>query len=63
MDPPLQPTQVISRAQLARVLAVAVLAVALFIAGALAHIVLDRRRLAAWDADWLAKGPDWSRRR
>ncbi len=62
MDPPLQPTQVISRAQLARVLAVAVLAMALFIAGALAHIVLDRRRLAAWDADWLAKGPNWSRR-
>lgn len=62
MDPPLQPTQVSSRAQLARVLAVGVLAIALFIAGTLAHIVLDRRRLAAWDADWLAKGPNWSRR-
>jgi len=62
MDPPLQPTQVISRAQLARVLAVAVLAIGLFIAGTLAHIVLDRRRLAAWDADWLAKGPNWSHR-
>jgi hypothetical protein len=25
--------------------------------------VLDRRRMAAWDADWLATGPRWSPRR
>ena len=62
MDPPLQPTQVSSRAQLARVLAVAVLAIALFIAGTLAHIVLDRRRLADWETDWLAVEPQWTGR-
>ncbi len=26
-------------------------------AGALAHWVLDRRRLAAWDAEWRVTGP------
>jgi hypothetical protein len=62
-DPPLQEAQVASRAQLARVFAVVVLAITLLAAGTLAHLVLDRRRLAAWGADWLAKGPDWSRRR
>jgi len=62
-DPPLQQIQVTSRAQLARVLAVAALAIALLVAGALTHRVMHRRRLAAWAADWLAKGPDWSSRR
>jgi hypothetical protein len=62
-DPPLQPAQVISRAQLARVLAVTALATALFIIGALTRRVLNWRRLVAWEADWLAKGPDWSSRR
>jgi len=27
--------------------------------GLLAHAVLGRWRLAAWDADWLATGPQW----
>ena len=62
-DPPLQQIQVTSRTQLARVLAVGALAVALLVVGALTHRVMYRRRLAAWEADWLAKGPDWSSRR
>ena len=62
-DPPLQQLQVTSRAQLARVLAVVALAVALLVVAALTHRVLYRRRLAAWAADWMAKGPDWSSRR
>ena len=62
-DPPLQPAQVLSRVQLARVLAVIALTVTLLVAGALSHQVLVRRRLAAWEAEWLAKGPDWRSRR
>jgi hypothetical protein len=58
-DPPLQQAQVMSRAQLARVLAVIGLAVTLLVAGMLTHQLLVRRRLAAWGAEWLAKGPDW----
>jgi hypothetical protein len=61
--PPLDAGQVASRAGLSEVLAVAGLAVVLIVVGRLVHVVLNRRRLAAWDADWLANGPRWSPRR
>jgi hypothetical protein len=61
-DSPLQHGQVTGRAVIARVLAVAVLAVVLIIVGWAAHRALDRRRLAAWDADWLAVERRWSSR-
>lgn len=35
----------------------------LLCAGRLARYVLDRRRLAAWDADWRATEPHWTGRR
>jgi hypothetical protein len=62
-DPPLQRPQVISRAQVTGGLAVAGLAVVLIAAGWVVRRVLDRRRMAEWDADWLATGPRWSPRR
>jgi hypothetical protein len=39
------------------------LAAALIIIGWLTRRALDRRRMAAWDADWLATGPRWTPRR
>jgi len=48
---------------MARVLAVAALAVTLIIVGWAAHWALERRRLAAWDAEWLTTEPRWSPRR
>jgi hypothetical protein len=62
-DPPLQRTQVVNRAQVTEAFAVVGLAVVLFAFGWLARRVLERRRMAAWDADWLATGPRWSPRR
>ncbi len=62
-DSPLNTSQVASRAELSEVLAVAGLAVMLIVVGRLVHWALNRRRLAAWDADWLANGPRWSQRR
>jgi len=62
-DSPLNASQVASRAELSGALAVAGLVVALIVIGALVHWELNRRRLAAWDADWLATGPRWSQRR
>jgi hypothetical protein len=59
-DPPLQPDQITGRVDMARVLAVAVLAVTLLIACWAVRWTLDRRRLASWDADWLATGPRWT---
>ena len=62
-DPPLGPTQLASRALLAEVAVIGSLATALIVVGWLARRSLDRRRLAAWDADWQANGPRWSPRR
>ena len=61
--PPLGPSQLASRAQLAMGAAAGSLAIALIAAGWLARRFLDRRRLAGWDADWLATGPRWSPQR
>ena len=62
-DPPLQRSQITSRAQLTGGMAVAGLAFVLLVVGWLTRRALDRRRMAAWDADWLATGPRWSPRR
>jgi hypothetical protein len=62
-DPPLRHTQVVMRAEQAAVGAVISLAIMLFAMGWLARRSLDRRRLAAWDAEWLANGPSWRPRR
>jgi len=62
-DSPLQQGQVTGRADMARVLAVAALAVTLIVVGWAARWALDRRRLAAWDREWLSTGPRWSSRR
>jgi hypothetical protein len=59
-EPPLQRSQVTGRTEFAEALAVAGLAVALLTAGLAGRRLLDRRRLAAWDAEWLATGPRWS---
>jgi hypothetical protein len=62
-EPPLQRSQVVGRADMSRVLAVAAVAVMLILVGWLGRRALDRRRLAAWDADWLVTGPRWTSRR
>ena len=62
-DSPLQTSQVTGRADMARALAVAALAVVLGIVGLVGRWALDRRRLTAWDAEWLATEPRWSSRR
>jgi hypothetical protein len=61
--PPLRRLQVQGQAALAAILAPVVLGLVLLCAGQLAHFLLGRRRLAAWDAEWRATGPQWTRRR
>jgi hypothetical protein len=61
--PPLQARQVRGQAFLAAVLAPVLLGEMLLAAGQLAHYLLGRRRLAAWDAEWRATGPQWTRQR
>jgi hypothetical protein len=62
-DPPLGRAQLATRAQLAREFTVGTLAVVLIVIGWLTRRSLDRRRMAAWDADWLATGSRWTPRR
>lgn len=59
---PLQPDQIALRADLAAMASVAVLGAVLLTTAAVVRRSLNRRRLADWDADWLATGPRWSSR-
>jgi hypothetical protein len=61
-DPPLQDSQVTGKAVFAATVSVIVLATFLAIAGMLARRALDKRRMAAWDAEWRATGPRWTTR-
>jgi hypothetical protein len=63
IDPPLRQSQIARQADLASCGAVAAIGFALLIVALLARQALDRRRLAAWEADWLATGPRWTARR
>ena len=61
-SPPLTGAQVASLTGLAEAAGVAGLAVALALAVVLARWVINRRRLAGWDADWQATEPRWTTR-
>ena len=59
-DSPLEPSQVVGRTNMARGLAVVALAGTLIAIGLAGHWALYRRRLARWDAEWMATGSRWS---
>jgi hypothetical protein len=61
-EPPLQNSQVTGDAVLAGTVTVITLGILLAIAGMLTRHVLDKRRMAAWDAEWRAAGPRWTTR-
>jgi hypothetical protein len=59
-SPPTQSARHGSRALADGMVAVLILAELLWGAGLAAHGVADRRRLAAWGAEWRVIGPKWS---
>jgi hypothetical protein len=59
---PLLDSQVAEQATMGEALGVAGLAGGLVLTGGLARWTLNRRRLAAWDADWRTTGPRWTTR-
>jgi hypothetical protein len=61
--PPLQLSQVRAQAVLALIFTPLAVGFILLRAGLLAHAVLGRRRLAAWDTDWQVTEPQWSKGR
>lgn len=60
---PVPDADLASRVPLAALAAPVALSVLLLVLWAYAGIFLDWRRKAAWDADWEATEPQWSRRR
>jgi hypothetical protein len=60
---PLLRTELLKREISAAVLAPVVLAIVLFIVGLLVRLVMNRRRLAAWETGWASIGPRWTRHR
>jgi len=59
--PPLGPAQIASQADAATIGAVAGVVVMTIGAGGILHFALYRRRLAAWEKDWLITAPAWNR--
>jgi hypothetical protein len=61
--PPLPGSVLAERVTSARALAPAALAALLLVLAWLIRRLMDRRRLAGWEADWARTGPRWTRRR
>jgi hypothetical protein len=61
-NPPLQDSQVTGQGAFDAALSVVALGVFFIGVGALTHRALDKRRMAAWDAEWQATGPRWTTR-
>lgn len=61
--PPLPITAIAQLTDRAAVTAIMALICLFLIAGSVIRYVINRRHLAAWDAEWAVTGPRWSRRR
>jgi hypothetical protein len=61
--PPLRLAQVRSLAVLVTMLTPLAVGFILLGSGLLAHVVLGRRRRAAWDTDWQVTEPQWTKGR
>jgi hypothetical protein len=61
--PRLTTAQVRERQVMAAIAAAAALALVLSIAGSIARVLANRRRIAAWGKAWEAAGPRWTSRR
>jgi hypothetical protein len=59
---PVKRGYVVAQEMIAALWAAALVAFAVAVAGFLARRALDRRRLAAWDAEWSRTGPLWTGR-
>lgn len=62
-DPPLRNSDIAAQHTIVALLAPVALGLVLLAGWALARRALDRRRMAAWDADWQVTGPRWTSRR
>jgi hypothetical protein len=59
-DPPIGNSQIADSVDIAEILAVLGLGILLAVTGWLARRALDKRRMAAWDAEWRVTEPRWT---
>jgi hypothetical protein len=59
--PPMTAAQARDRVRYAELAGLAVLALLMAIVAVAARRIMDRRRLASWQTEWLTVGPQWSR--
>lgn len=62
-DPPLRRSQLVSRGITASVLTFAALASTVLVTGQVIRLLLDRLRMAGWEAGWSVVEPQWTGRR
>jgi hypothetical protein len=62
-SPPLQPSQVAGQADLAAAGAVVTVVLFWLCGTGVVRYTLNKRRMAAWDADWTVTSPTWNRQR
>jgi hypothetical protein len=62
-SPPATEAQAAGQGTFAAVMAVVVTLATCLSAGGIMRMVMNRRRLAGWDADWAITAPMWSRQR
>lgn len=62
-NPPLAPSQIAGQADLASIEAITGIAILFTCEALIVRRSLNRRRMAAWDADWAVTAPMWNRQR
>jgi len=62
-SPPMQPSQVSDQSALAAVVAVVAVVLACLCGVVIARYAANKRRMAAWDADWIVSSRAWNRQR
>ena len=60
---PLTPAQVADQGTFGTAIAVVLTLVTLFVAAGITRLLVNRRRMAAWAADWAVTAPVWTRQR
>ncbi|MCW2933918.1 MAG: hypothetical protein JWM19_4880 [Actinomycetia bacterium] len=63
VNPPMTPAQVAEQGTFGTVAGVVLTVVTLLVAAGITRLVVNRRRMAAWDADWAVTAPMWTRQR
>lgn len=63
ISPPLTPAQIADQSTFAALITAAAILLALLLTAVATRLLANRRRMAAWTADWVVTAPMWNRQR